>query len=510
MKLDVQSFKEDGRGYVVYQNLEFGTKNNCSCIIIDDEPGAYHGFVKDLVECEVCRLAAVLPFSDQSLALLNGIKTVFGNDITLEIPSMSRCVAVLDIRNESRSTFDGEVDKANSGVYFHRRLTKQVVSFFVTRYGVDRFRDSGLNGVYGFVDLEGYKSGEGKTFDLNKKGRRILLSAVNLGLQDLCRRTPSLVTVWNNIVFFSFRGWDLPFKRGKPMDALVEVLRNGNSDLHTNQLLININSRAAVFANPEADGNNAGKTRATPPDKENSSDPDLAQGSSFEDFSSDMEEETQSIDRNELGKDGSFSTSQANVSDVYTLDELKSMRDVVSCYRSQLDEMKVLKQQIALVRQEYPAFDELYNIVEGNSDLPEEDRIDISSFEDNLAARFAGSGMTEDESSDLAELIIQGIESKEKLTGLLNSEFVDVKEEALKRYRNILYKWHRAGYPKELIIYRDPTCTETARKNINRALHMIKQSGAPLEFYRHLRDNITIDSSCCRYTGGEDWSFYEI
>jgi len=221
MAVNKQSFIENDRRYFVYQDESTGAEaNNCSCIIIEDDPGAYRLFAEQLVEGGICRLAAILPFSDQSLQLLSGHEVVFDEEISVQVPTLTRCVAVLDMKNESPSTFEGEEDKSMAGEHFQRRLSKRVVTFFATSYGSARFKDSGLNGIYGFVDIT-RKSGMGESADLSDKDKQILLSAVKRGFNDLCFRTQNSVVARKKLVIFSFRGWEMPFVLDKPMKLLV-------------------------------------------------------------------------------------------------------------------------------------------------------------------------------------------------------------------------------------------------------------------------------------------------
>jgi len=60
---------------------------------------------------------------------------------------------------------------------------------------------------------------------------------------------------------------------------------------------------------------------------------------------------------------------------------------------------------------------------------------------------------------------------------------------------------------KGLVIYEEPTHMQALHKYVYRALKTIKESTAPEEFYRHLRDSIQVDSMETRYTGGEEWIF---
>jgi len=469
MTINEKTFVEHGRRYSVFLNESNKTsENNCSCIIIEDEPGAYYPFIEQLVEDGICRLAATLPFSDQSLCLLNGDKVSFNEDVTIQIPTLTRCVVILDMRNESKSTFNGETDKTMAGAHFQRQLNSQIVSFFATGYGSMRFKDSGLNGIYGFVDVS-RKSGI-EHADLSDKDKSILLAAVKLGLNDLCFRTQNSIIIRKKLVVFSFRGWEMPFVLNKPMQLIIEIIKAGHKGKDHNELTRLISGKAYQ---PEHDA-------------------------------------LDNFDTAELGIDGTMKSSKGKkVEDIYTREDLQSFKQIVEQYDHWLSEIANLKRTVAQAIAEEPSFNQMCKMVIDSKQKDPEDQIDLETLYEILIAKYSSKHetKTEEEINRLTQLVILGIKNQIQLKNLQKSEFSAVSENDLKHYRNLLYKWGRQGYSRELIIYKEPSYTQTVRRYVNRGLTAIKKEDIPQEFYRHLRDSIQVDSERAFYTGEEEWSF---
>ncbi len=401
-----QYFMDAERRYFVFEDET--NKNNCCCIVVEDEPGAYRKLLKDLVESGVCRMAAAVPFSDVSIDLLNGKEVKFEN-ISIEIPILSRCVVVLDMRNESSSSFDGEQDKALAGYYFKKRISGSARSFFATRYGSARFRADGLNGMYGFIDLE-FKGGMSNVALTGQDLQRVQ-SAVRIGLEDACYMTGNSILCYNDTVIFNFQGWVVPFPAKKPTKLLVEIIKSGSKGIHNNELCRLIESTAYI--------------------------PELA--------------ELPEIDLEELGPDGSMHVSGGRkVKETISADDIRKMQDTVRKYEAQQDlrhkKAAELESRISKIEKIIPELREIHEQIQQSGD------IDLNVFAERLAEqlRIEDPAVTEGQVANHADLFKRGCEMLEQLCSL--HEERDAVDTSVRDYRSKIKTWQRPGRPLNLII----------------------------------------------------------
>lgn len=120
-------------GYHVYEAESSASK--WSCVVVDDHPGQYRKLLQKLTDEDegLCSLALTLPFDDMSIRFLSGYSIQVdlaeeeeGKRVHrqkhIKLPNKTKCVLLLDMKNDTEQTFQGNKNSDNAGAYFSRAI----------------------------------------------------------------------------------------------------------------------------------------------------------------------------------------------------------------------------------------------------------------------------------------------------------------------------------------------------------------------------------------------------
>lgn len=148
-------FKHGGQAYFgIYSSQSSGLR---SCIIIEDTPRPYLNWLTKISAHFNLKLAAVLPFSNESIHLLLGESVSFSAKETcpeLVVPDPSQCVVILDMHNDPdrMQAFEGYDSRKPdlAGLQFWKQVpsTRGLYFLIASRFSRENFRDVGLQPAF--------------------------------------------------------------------------------------------------------------------------------------------------------------------------------------------------------------------------------------------------------------------------------------------------------------------------------------------------------------------------
>lgn len=172
-ELKYAEFTEEPSVYTICSNTQSST--GVSCIIVEDDPGPYLNFLSEIVSSLSYHIVMTAPFAASTLRLLKGEEVIFGQGRMapkVRIPDLSRCVVILDMRNETPQSFPGYEPKQfdMAGYQFFKQLRGFPGKvFFATRYGRAKFEEMGIHGPFGVIPLAIKAGYHGALMDADKQ-----------------------------------------------------------------------------------------------------------------------------------------------------------------------------------------------------------------------------------------------------------------------------------------------------------------------------------------------------
>lgn len=150
-------FKYAGRGYIAYGPEH--PANDCSCIVVEDDPGVYEKFLQDIVNEGVCGFAASVPFSDLSCELLVTGSADFGEH-RIVLPARNKVCLIVDLHNEARGMnlegYDFDSAGREAGLIFYEKVAQHlypVPGFFATRFAREQLQLDDTVKTWGYVEV---------------------------------------------------------------------------------------------------------------------------------------------------------------------------------------------------------------------------------------------------------------------------------------------------------------------------------------------------------------------
>ncbi len=227
-------FFEEPNKYTFYTRED--ADNVISCVVVEDEPGPYLDLVAEVVDSGQCKMALTAPFTDKTLALLSGQRVLFGDDespVPVALPDLTRCVVVMDMRNDSSQKFAGydPTKHATAGIQFVRQLPGFPGRlFFATRYGRELLDAAGISGAYGVVPLRIKAGYRGK---MPREDREAIKTALGLALTHCAFQQLNCIEPRGDFFQIVYRGQITIAKNNvgaRILYALLQAGREGKSD----------------------------------------------------------------------------------------------------------------------------------------------------------------------------------------------------------------------------------------------------------------------------------------
>lgn len=224
---DIKEYFEEPSKYALCTNADASTK--LSWVVVEDDPGPYLELLAETVQSGRFGLAMTAPFSDKTLALLSGDRVAFGdNRVEVQIPDLSRCVVVLDMRNDAKQSFrefDQEEYEIAGYRFFQRMGGFPGRVFIATRYGRDLLDAKGYTGYFGVVLL---KMKMGHKGAMPSEDREAVLTALGHALTQASPRDLNVFELGKDFAKIIFHGETFPAKNRVGIRILFELLKEGS------------------------------------------------------------------------------------------------------------------------------------------------------------------------------------------------------------------------------------------------------------------------------------------